>query len=168
MRRASLALLLWALIATCAAQAATPRVVNVTLKGTCTAKNTDDANGVVKSSTLTCMATGACNCQGATHLAYQSATISPGNGSPGHEKGTLTAKGTHGAVTLSLLGTRSGNGLSKGVWTLGAVSGTGTTELEKRGVYTSQTTNLSAILGTMGWTVRIAAAIGCWNCAPAS
>ncbi len=139
----------------------------MTLKGTCTAQNNDDANGVVKSSTLTCLATGTCSCQGASQLGYQSITISPGNGSPGKEKATLTAKGPHGTVTLSLIGTRTGTGLSKGAWKLGAVSGAGASALVKQGLYTSQTTDLTAILGTMGWTVRIAAAVGCWACAPA-
>jgi hypothetical protein len=168
MRRASLALLLLALVGACGAQAAPPRVVDVTLKGTCTAKNTDDVNGVVISSTLTCLAKGPCVCEGASELLYSSATVSPGNGSLGHEKGTLVASGAHSTVTLSLLGTRTGVGLSKGDWTLGAVSGRTSTGLEKRGVYSSQTTELVAILGTTGWTVRISAAIGCWTCAPES
>ena len=149
-----------------AAGAATPPV-KATLSGTCTVANTLDHNGVVTRSTLTCKASGACACEGATRLAYQSATVSPGNGAAGREKGTLTASGPRGVVTLALVGTRTGVGLSTGSWTLGPVSGAAAAaSLARRGSYETETTTLKPILGTTSSTVRISAAIGCWSCQP--
>ena len=146
-------------IAACGANAAAPpSPVKVVFKGICSAKLTDDANGVVRLSTLTCNAKAACACQGATQLVYQTATVSAGNGSPGRECGTIVASGPHGSVTLALLGTRSGLGVSSGTWTVG----------KRQGSYASQTTDVSAILGELAWTVHISAVIGCWACAPAS
>lgn len=159
MRRAIPALLVVASIAACGANAAAPPPpVKVVFKGTCSAKLTDDVNGVVRRSTLTCNAKAQCACQGATQLVYQTATVSAGNGGPGRERGTIVASGPHGSVTLELLGTRSGLGASSGTWTLG----------KRQGSYTSQTTDVNAIIGELAWTVHISAVIGCWACAPAS
>jgi hypothetical protein len=134
------------------------------LKGTCTVATTLDADGVVIRGTLTCEAKGACICAGPTQLAYETATTSPGNGAPGREQGTLSASGAEGSVTLSLWGTRTGGGQSRGTWTLTRASGFSGVALTKRGTYTSQTTDLTSIPGTRTTTVEIAASIGCWDC----
>jgi hypothetical protein len=156
-----------AALAAAGARAAAPVAVKATLSGTCALDNTLDSNGVVTRSTLTCSAKGACACGGAaTRLLYQAVAVSPGNGQPGREQGTLTATGAHGSVTLSLVGTRTALGLSKGTWALGKVSGLAAAGLERRGAYTTETTELDPIPGTTSTTVRISAAIGCWACQP--
>jgi hypothetical protein len=156
-----------AALAAAGARAAAPVVVKATLAGTCTLDNTLDSNGVVTRSTLSCRATGTCTCGGAaTRLLYQAAAVSPGNGEPGREQGTLTATGAHGSVALSLVGTRTALGLSKGTWALRKASGMAGAGLEKRGAYTTETTELEPISGTTSTTVRISAAIGCWACQP--
>jgi hypothetical protein len=165
-----LALFLAAAVAAGSAAAATQVAVKVTLTGMCVSQNVDDHNGVVTSSTLTCQARAACSCQGATRLVYETATVSPGNGASGKEKGTLVATGPHGSVTLSLVGVRATTGpgvaMSKGTWTLGNVSGVARSGLASRGAYTTQTTSLTSVTGTTQTTVRISASIGCWACAP--
>jgi hypothetical protein len=146
-----------------APSAATP-TLRAALKGSCTVTTRLDANGVVTGSTLTCEAKGACACAGPTRLVYESSTTSPGNGAPGRERGTLSAAGALGSVTLALTGTRTGVGQSEGTWTLAKASGFAGVRLLKRGVYSSRTTDLEAILGTRSTTVSIAASISCWDC----
>jgi hypothetical protein len=157
------------LIATClagvtaAALAGSARpTVKTTLKGTCTLKTSLDANGAVTSSTLTCDANGR---SGSTRLTYATMTVAPGNGAPGRETGTLTARGALSSVTLDLAGTRS-VGTSNGHWTLGAAKGETPAALEKHGVYASQTTDLAAVAGTTSTTVKIVATFACWLCGP--
>jgi hypothetical protein len=141
--------------------------LRATLKGVCTVATTLDHNGVVTSSTLTCTAKGSCACPGPTRLLYQTATVSPGNGAPGREQGTLSASGALGSVTLALTGMRSGVGRSAGVWSLAKSSGFRGVALTRRGSYVSQTTDLNAILGTRSTSVTIAASLACWDCGPA-
>jgi hypothetical protein len=171
-RGAILALLLCVALGACSAAAgSTQLAVKVTLSGTCASKNTDDHNGVVISSTLTCQAKGDCNtCAAATRLVYETTTVSPGNGAPGKLRGTITATGRHDSVTLALLGTSATNmagiALGKGTWTLGHLSGVSRASLVRGGTYTTETTTVTSIPGTTETTVRISAAIGCWTCAP--
>jgi hypothetical protein len=169
------AVLLALALGSAAGAAAGSGTVNATLSGTCLLKTKLDTNGVVTSSTITCEARGACACDGATRLVYQDTASAPGNGAPGHMKGTLTATGPGSSVTLALVGTGTSGGLDtgsvglvKGAWSLGKVTGLVLSRLVRGGSYTTKTTTLNPITGTTSYTVRVAAAIGCWNCSPAS
>jgi hypothetical protein len=153
-----------ALVAGTPALAAGTPMRPATLSGTCTVATTLDANGAVTASLVSCAARGSCTCAGPTSLVYRTATASPGNGAPGRERGTLTAAGPHGSVTLDLTGTRTGVGASQGSWRLDRASGFTGVSLVTHGVYRSQTTDLHPITGTRSTTVRITASIGCWDC----
>jgi hypothetical protein len=137
--------------------------VHPTLKGTCTATDKLDANGVIVSSTLACKTSGTCSCAGTTRLVLSSTWKSPGNGGPGPERGTLTATAKKTTVTLKLTGSRDGSGDSHGKWVLVKAAGAKKSSFRRTGTYTAKTRTIGSDLGPRT-TVRISAHIGCWNC----
>ncbi len=164
MKRALIVLGLLAALVGTASAAAGGKTVTSVLNGRCTEHDTLDANGALKSLSLTCQATGACKCGGATKLTYASTTLEPGNGASGKESGTLVAAGPNGTVTLKFSGPRSALGAGAGTWTLGKVIGYKGMKLVSHGRYTATTKTLSAVVGSHESVVRINASFGCWQC----
>ncbi len=138
-------------------------MVRPTLKGSCTALNRLDSNGVILSSTVVCKSTGSCNCGRKMQLVYTSTWRSPGTGAPGPERGTLTASARNLTVTLKLAGTKYGSGQSSGRWVLGKVSGAPRSSFRSRGTYTALDSTMGSDLGPTT-AVRISTRIACWSC----
>jgi len=150
-----------------AAAAATPApTVKATLNGTCVLQNVLNGNGVLAKSILTCDGSGTCRCPAAgTKLTYHARSSSPGTGVPAHENGHFSAAGPDGSVTVDLVGSRTSDGLSKGSWTLGKVSGYKGVRLHQRGTYATTARSLTHDTLATTFAVRISATIACWACA---
>ena len=86
------------------------------MTGTCHEVKHLDPLGALKSLSYTCTARN-------LTFVYKAKAAEPGTGAPGHEVGTLVASGPEGTVTLKLKGTRTADGISKGTWLLGKVTG---------------------------------------------
>jgi hypothetical protein len=145
-----------------AAAAATP--VKATLIGTCVITNVLNTNGVLSKSIETCDAAGKCNCPAGTTLTYHAVASSPGTGVKAHEKGNLIAAGPGGSATISLVGTRTADGVSNGSWLIGKHSGFAGVHLRTRGGYETRTKDLSKSSIAMSFPVRVSATIACWVC----
>jgi hypothetical protein len=152
---AAAALVLFAVGAGAVQAAGTP--VRATMTGGCHEVKHLDPVGALKSLSYTCTARN-------RTFVYRADAAEPGTGASGHEVGTLVASGPEGTVTLKLKGTRTADGISKGTWLLGKVTGYKGVHLTRRGTYSSTTTTLSTTTGTLDSSVKVVALIGCWHC----
>jgi hypothetical protein len=160
-----LALSLIAALAVAVAASAGTNTVTANLTGQCHEVDTLDNLGVLKYFVLTCNASGPCKCQGATKISYTSVAKLSGTGASGREHGTLVASGPAGTVTLNILGTRTSLGVSTGDWTLGKTTGFPGVRFAKHGSYTTRTKTTETVIGTNQTSIKVAASVGCWNCA---
>lgn len=138
--------------------------VKATLNGTCVIDNVLNSNGVLSKSIETCDATGKCKCPAATTLTYHAVSSSPGTGVKAHEKGNLVASGTSGSATISLIGTRTSDGVSNGSWALTKHSGFAGVHLRTRGGYEIKTARLGTESTALTFPIRVSATIACWAC----
>ncbi len=152
---AAAVLVLAGLTAAAGHAAGTP--VRATMTGDCKEVKHLDPLGALKSLSYTCTA------KNATFV-YNAKAAEPGTGASGHEAGTLVASGPEGSVTLSFKGTRTADGISKGTWLMGKVTGYKGVRLTRHGTYSSTTTTLSTTVGTLDSSVKVSAVIGCWRC----
>ncbi len=67
-------------------------------------------------------------------------------------------------MTLNFKGTRTADGVSKGTWLIGKVTGYKGVRLTRHGTYSSNTATLSTTLGTLDSAIKITAVVGCWRC----
>jgi hypothetical protein len=152
---AAAALFLFAVGAGAVHAAGTP--VRATMTGGCHEVKHLDPLGALKSLSYACTARN-------LTFAYTASAAEPGTGAPGHEVGTLVASGPEGTVTLKLKGTRTADGISKGTWLMGKVTGYKGVRLTRHGTYSSTTKTLSTTIGTTDSSVKVVALIGCWRC----
>jgi hypothetical protein len=131
--------------------------VHATLTGQCAEVKHLDRLGALKSLSYTCSAKNG-------SFVYNAKAAEPGTGASGHEFGTLVASSPEGSVTLNFKGTRTADGVSKGTWLIGKVTGYKGVRLTRHGKYSSNTATLSTTPGTLDSAIKITAVVGCWRC----